>query len=134
METPQKSEVNVFVYGTLKPNFSNYAQYCADRVIGSQQAIAIGQLFNLPMGYPAMTSGDEQVYGYLLTFADERILEDLDELEDYQSDRPSSKNLYDRRQIEVFDLEQKSLGLVWAYLMTSEQIVQFDGVAIAVFT
>ncbi len=122
--------INIFVYGTLKPNYANYDQYCAAKVVNCQQAIAIGKLFNLPMGYPAMTVGNEQVQGYLLTFADDRILEDMDELEDYQSDRPKHENLYDRRQIEVFDLEQKYLGLAWAYLMTPAQIDQFGGVLI----
>ncbi len=121
--------INIFVYGTLKPNYTNYDRYCAAKVIDSQQVIAQGKLFNLPMGYPAMTVGNGKVQGYLLTFADDHILEDLDELEDYRSDRPSYENLYDRRQIEVFDLEQKSLGLAWAYLMNLEQVVQFGGVA-----
>ena len=121
--------INIFVYGTLKPNYANYDRYCVDQVIARQHAIAIGALFNLPMGYPAMTVGNAKVQGYLLTFADDLILESLDELEDYQRDRPSHQNLYDRREIEVFDLEQQSLGLAWAYLMQPEQIIQFGGVA-----
>ena len=121
--------INIFVYGTLKPNYTNYDRYCADQVIDRQQAIAIGKLFNLPMGYPAMTVGNAKVQGYLLTFADDLILESLDELEDYQRDRPSHQNLYDRREVEVFDLEKKPLGLAWAYLMQPEQIIQFGGVA-----
>ena len=66
----------VFVYGTLKPNNSNYQQYCATKVISSQPAIALGQIFALPMGYPAMIEGNDQVQGYLLTFADSNILDE----------------------------------------------------------
>ncbi len=121
---------HVFVYGTLKPDEANYAKYCAGKVITMQQAIAFGELSALPMGYPAMTIGARRVHGYLLSFRDMSILEQLDELEDYQSDRPQSENLYDRQQIEIFDLAEKSLGLAWAYLMTLEQVTKFGGITL----
>ncbi|NMF57825.1 gamma-glutamylcyclotransferase family protein [Pseudanabaena yagii] len=120
---------NVFVYGTLKPHESNYAAYCAGKAIAQQQAIAYGELFALPMGYPAMISGHSPVKGYLLSFPDTSILESLDELEDYQSTRPDSENLYNRYEIEVFDLERNSLGLAWAYFMTLEKVITFGGIA-----
>lgn len=121
---------HVFVYGTLKPDEANYAKYCAGKVITMQQATAFGELSVLPMGYPAMTIGDRQVHGYLLSFRDMSILVHLDELEDYQSDRTQSENLYDRQQIEIFDLAEKSLGLAWAYLMTLEQVTKFGGITL----
>ena len=121
---------NVFVYGTLKPNQANYAEYCANKAIAQQQAIAYGELFALPMGYPAMTIGNSHVHGYLLSFSDASILESLDQLEDYQGDRASHENLYDRRLIEVFDLQGESLGIVWAYLMELTQITKFAGIAL----
>jgi gamma-glutamylcyclotransferase (GGCT)/AIG2-like uncharacterized protein YtfP len=120
---------NVFVYGTLKPNEANYAEYCAGKAIAQQQAIAYGELFALPMGYPAMTVGNAQVHGYLLSFSDASILESLDELEEYQSDRASHENLYDRRLIEVFDLQGESLGMAWAYFMELAQVTKFVGIA-----
>jgi len=118
---------HVFVYGTLKPNQSNYIAYCAGKAIAQQQAIAYGELFALPMGYPAMTIGNMQIYGYLLTFPDDIILEEMDGLEDYQSDQATSENLYNRQKIETFDLAGNSLGLAWAYLMTKEQVIKFAG-------
>ena len=72
-----------------------------------------------------MIIGKSQVHGYLLSFRDDSILEYLDELEDYQSDRAFAENLYNRQQIEVFDLERKSLGVAWVYLMTLAQIAKF---------
>ena len=75
-----------------------------------------------------MIEGNDQVQGYLLTFADSNILESLDQLEDYQSDRPASENLYTRQRIEVFTPTGDALGLAWAYLMTDEQVSQFQGV------
>jgi gamma-glutamylcyclotransferase (GGCT)/AIG2-like uncharacterized protein YtfP len=127
--SPSPDRCHIFVYGTLKPNEANYDQYCAGKVIAQQQAIAYGELFALPMGYPAMTIGNRQIYGYLLTFPDVSILEAMDGLEDYQSDRTTSENLYDRQKIETFDLAGSSLGLAWAYLMTKEQVSKFVGIA-----
>jgi gamma-glutamylcyclotransferase (GGCT)/AIG2-like uncharacterized protein YtfP len=120
---------HIFVYGTLKPHESNYAAYCEGKAIAQQQAIAYGELFALPMGYPAMISGNSSVKGYLLSFPDASILESLDELEDYQSTRPNSENLYNRYEIEVFDLESNSLGFAWAYFMTLEKVLKFGGIA-----
>lgn len=126
-------QCHVFVYGTLKPNQANFEQYCAGKVIAQQQAIAYGELFILPMGYPAMIAGNSPIYGHLLTFSDDSILESLDELEDYQSDRVSienlADNLYNRQQIEVFDIQGMSLGKAWAYFMTSIQVITFDGIS-----
>ena len=75
-----------------------------------------------------MIKGNDQVQGYLLTFANSNILESLDQLEDYQSDRPAAENLYTRQKIEVFTPTGDSLGLAWAYLMTSDQVIQFQGI------
>ena len=123
---------HVFVYGTLKPNQANFEQYCAGKVIAMQQAIAYGELFVLPMGYPAMIVGNSPVYGYLLSFNDDSVLESLDELEDYQSDHASienlDENLYNRQQIEVFDMQGMLLGKAWAYFMTSSQVIKFGGI------
>ncbi|MBE9056610.1 gamma-glutamylcyclotransferase [Sphaerospermopsis sp. LEGE 08334] len=119
--------MNVFVYGTLKPGESNY-YLCENYVIAAKQAIASGKLFNLPMVYPAMTLGDGKVYGYLLSFPDSQILPALDDLEDYESTRPMSKNLYNRQSIEIFDLDGLSLGWAWVYLMTLERVDKLSGI------
>jgi gamma-glutamylcyclotransferase (GGCT)/AIG2-like uncharacterized protein YtfP len=97
-------------------------------VIAAKQAIASGKLFNLPMVYPAMTLGDGKVYGYLLSFPDSQILPALDDLEDYESTRPMSKNLYNRQSIEIFDLDGLSLGWAWVYLMTLERVDKLSGI------
>lgn len=122
--------LRVFVYGTLKPGEMYYQQYFAGKVVSATRAIAIGELFDLPMGYPAMTSGSNLVYGYLLCLVDTDILTELDELEDYIPTRPESDNLYNRQIIEIYDAKQehKSLGLAWVYLMTKHLVHQLGGV------
>jgi gamma-glutamylcyclotransferase (GGCT)/AIG2-like uncharacterized protein YtfP len=128
--------LKVFVYGTLKPGEENYSNYCAGKVVETLPAFAIGKLFALPQGYPAMTLGDSAVYGYLLSFGDDGVLNHLDELEDYRPSRQKSKNLYNRQMIEIFDLKgngitlpqhRNSLGLAWAYLMEASLVDQLGG-------
>ncbi|MEH2145947.1 gamma-glutamylcyclotransferase family protein [Nostoc sp.] len=119
--------VRVFVYGTLKPGEANYKKYCADKIIDVKRAFAQGKLFALPMGYPAMTLGNTQVYGYLLSFSNPRILNELDLLENYQSTRQPPENLYNRQIIEVYQPQSLSLGWAWVYLMTLDQVNQLGG-------
>lgn len=122
--------LKVFVYGTLKPGESNYQQYCADKVVEAEKAIALGQLFALPVGYPAMTSGDTPVQGYLLTFADADVLQYLDELEDYDPQRSPEQNLYNRKLIETKNPTGQFLGLAWAYFMTPHRVRRLGGVLV----
>ena len=120
--------VKVFVYGTLKPGESNYAAYCAGQVTEVQAAFTSGELFDLPFDFPAMTVGDRPVYGYLLSFADPSILDELDELEDYRPERADCQNEYIRQELEIFSLEGQSLGNAWVYLMSVERAIGMGGV------
>lgn len=120
--------LKVFVYGTLKPGEENYHSYCAAKVVDAIPAIALGKLFALPMGYPAMVQGNDPVHGYLLSFLDSDILTQLDDLEDYHPERAASENLYNRQQIKAHDLQGHSLGWAWVYIMTEELASQLGGI------
>lgn len=96
----------------------------------AKRAIALGQLFDIPLGYPAMTLGERPVQGFLLTFTDPAVSIILDELEGYNPHRTAQENEYDKQQIEIYDLEGESLGLAWVYLMTSKQVQSLGGVLI----
>jgi gamma-glutamylcyclotransferase (GGCT)/AIG2-like uncharacterized protein YtfP len=119
--------IRIFVYGTLKPGEANYPKYCATKVVDVKTALTWGKLYALPQGYPAMTLGNETVWGYLLYFTDPRVLTALDELEDYQPYRDVAANLYYRQYIQTYTPTGLSLGEAWAYLMTEEQVVQLGG-------
>ncbi|MBW4523615.1 MAG: gamma-glutamylcyclotransferase [Phormidium tanganyikae FI6-MK23] len=124
--------INVFVYGTLKPDENNYF-LCADRVISSTPAIAHAYLYHLPFSYPVIVPGNAVTHGYLLTFHDRAILEILDDYEQHEPEAIASfgsDNDYERREIEVFDLKGDSIGLAWAYVMKPEQIDRLNGVLI----
>ncbi|MGA7937944.1 MAG: gamma-glutamylcyclotransferase family protein [Kovacikia sp.] len=134
--------LKVFVYGTLKPGEINYG-LCARYVVNICEAIAPGQLYALPLGYPAMIpsssapfSPQSQVHGFLLSFASPAILPILDqfeqhdpeELERYAPGQTPEQNQYERRLIEVFTPHHSALGSAWAYTMTTEQVIRLSGV------
>jgi gamma-glutamylcyclotransferase (GGCT)/AIG2-like uncharacterized protein YtfP len=131
-ELPNSSSLQgsdrVFVYGTLQPGQRYYQPYCAGFVIATQRAIAHGNLYHLPMGYPAMTPGDRPIQGYCLTFADPEVLARLDQLEGYQPGRSPQENEYQRETIEVFHPDGPSLGFVWIYRMSTERAIALGGV------
>lgn len=122
------AQTRVFVYGTLKPGEENYAAYCRDRVVFYQEGYVLGQLYDLPMGYPAMTTGDRPVYGFVISFAEPTVLNLLDELEEFDPHRPAEQNEYQRIQVEVFNLEHTSLGLAWVYVMSEQQAQRLEGI------
>lgn len=119
---------HVFVYGSLKPGERYYSQYCEGKVVAHCEAIAYGHLYDLPMGYPAMTLGDRVVHGIRLTFAEASVLRALDELEDYVEG--GLTNEYDRQLLEVFDSGGCSLGTAWMYVMPPEQVQQLQGICL----
>ncbi len=121
------SLLKVFVYGTLKPGKFNYQVHCSGKVINARAAISQGQLFSLPAGYPAMTLGEGQVHGFVLSFKEHAVLSQLDDYEDYQVGRSPQHNLYERCLIETFDLTGQSFGSAWAYLMSLERVHYLKG-------
>ncbi len=117
----------IFVYGTLKPDESAYEKYCAPYVTQAEVALMRGQLFHLPQGYPAMTAGDLWVTGALLTLRAETAISYIDQFEDYDPDRPTTSNLYQRLQRPVFSPNQQPLGTAWVYLMTTARVDALGG-------
>ncbi|MBD2741446.1 gamma-glutamylcyclotransferase [Coleofasciculus sp. FACHB-1120] len=122
------SNLQVFVYGTLKPGECNYERYCAGKVVEEERAIAFGELFSLPAGYPAMIPGSAEIHGFLLTFPDSTVLQTLDNLEGYDPHRPEAQNEYNRHQIETYNLSGQPLAMAWTYLMTPAQVRHQKGV------
>lgn len=120
--------MKVFVYGTLKPGECNYLRYCEGKVVDAGPAIARGELFALPIGYPAMVAGDGTVCGFLLCFPNSAILDDLDRLEDYHPLREPTENEYQRQEIEIFDRHLKPLGTAWAYFMLPDRVRSLGGI------
>lgn len=118
----------LFVYGTLKPNEINYQRYCAGKVLAAVPAMVYGQLYALPVGYPALVEGSDRVYGTVLSFQDPQLLAVLDVLEGYDPQRRPEQNDYQRECIEAYDGSGKAIGSVWVYRMTRQRVQQERGV------
>ncbi|WP_019506706.1 gamma-glutamylcyclotransferase [Pleurocapsa sp. PCC 7319] len=125
------SPLTVFVYGTLKPGEANYHRYCKDQVRSQNPAFTTGDLYALPVGYPAMTVGENQVQGFLLTFIDPNILTSLDRLEGYQQQRKPDLNEYYRQLVPVYNFDYQSMGKAWAYFMSLQKVKQYGGTIIS---
>ena len=129
MKSPT-STLKVFVYGTLKPREINYTRYCDRRVQSATPTYTKGILYSLPVGYPAMTEGENKVKGFVLTFSNSNILNSLDRLEGYQPQRASDLNEYYRRIVPVYNLDDEYIDRAWAYFMTLNKVKQYRGTII----
>jgi gamma-glutamylcyclotransferase (GGCT)/AIG2-like uncharacterized protein YtfP len=125
-----QAALRVFVYGTLKPGEANYSAYCEPWITSAQEAIVLGTLYDLPLGYPALAVGQSIVYGYLLTFSAPSVLLRLDELESYDPGQPDEVNEYSRSLIAVLGLDHQPIGQAWVYRMQAERIYALGGVLI----
>ena len=122
--------LRIFVYGTLKPQERYYSVYCESRVKEVRRSWVEGQLYALPLGYPAMIAAQGKVQGFLLTFSDRSVLTNLDRLEGYQSQQLPELNEYQRQKIMVYEASGKSLGEAWAYLMAFAKVKRLGGVRV----
>ncbi len=118
----------VFVYGTLKPGGCYWPGFCVGKVGPPTVAKVRGRLFHLPMGYPALVAGDaEWARGFVLDFADDPALAEVDRLEGYDPAGPPGANEYERVAVEAFRPDGTSLGQVWTYVMTETEIETLQG-------
>jgi gamma-glutamylcyclotransferase (GGCT)/AIG2-like uncharacterized protein YtfP len=123
------TEVQIFVYGTLKPGAANFDRYCGAKVVNSQRGYVAGCLYDLPLlGYPGMTHGSDRVHGFILSFHDSTILAKLDELEDYHPHRQPTENEYSRELVTTYTIDGSVYISAWAYLMTLDRIKQLGGI------
>ena len=117
----------LFVYGTLQPGEINYTRYCQGRLRTQQRAYCRGRLYALNLGYPALSWGQDRVWGYLLHFINTWDLQALDQLEDYQPGRSASANEYQRFLITTYNPGDQPLETAWVYRMAPERIRHHQG-------
>ena len=113
----------LFTYGTLKRGFQNHHRIFGGYDIKITPAWTYGKLYDL--GYfPALTEGNNKVYGELIEFDNLEILRRVDYLEGFRCvNHPH--NYYERRMVEVF-VNNKTVK-AWVYVLSDEQIKQYDG-------
>ena len=118
----------VFVYGTLKKGFSNHNRILAGYDVKITPAWTYGELYDLGLGFPAMTEGNLKVYGDLLEFNDLKIIHRIDMLEGFKG-FDSPYNFYKRTEIKVYN--DKYSTTAWAYLLEKERILDSNGLLIS---
>lgn len=118
------TDTRVFVYGTLKPGGFYWPKFCEGKVERFWKARAKGQIFHLPVNYPAVHfGGDDWVYGFVLELGDAQTLRGFDQLEGFDPGSPSdSRNDYFRKRIEVERIDSGDCIEVWSYEMGLEKI------------
>ena len=120
-------DLNVFVYGTLKPGGHYWPQFCEGKVAHHRPAKIQGALYDLHVGYPGLClQGQDWVHGYLLELKDSVHLDGLDYLEGYAPNRPESENEYNRVRVPCYDEAGAPLGEVWAYEITATALAKHD--------
>ena len=113
----------LFTYGTLKRGFQNHHRIFSDYDIKVTPAWTYGKLYDLGC-FPALTDGNNKVYGELIEFDNPAILKRVDYLEGYRGEN-NSYNFYDRRETQVFT--DKNEVIAWAYFLNKSKIIEFDG-------
>ncbi len=131
-EMENEDDLAVFVYGTLMPGGSAWAERCEGRVVEMRRARVRGRLYALNAGYPAVDDERQTrgiaaatdlgwVQGWRLVLRDAGVLAGLDKWEGYLEGRAYSDNEYNRTRVvcykeddtEVVPPEEKS-GLAGA--------------------
>jgi len=113
----------LFVYGSLKFGEINHDRIFGGFDIKVTPAWTYGKLYDL--GYfPALTEGNNKVYGELIEFDDPEILMKIDMLEGYRG-KESSFNFYERREMQVFS--DKEEFTAWAYFLRKYKVIDADG-------
>ena len=113
----------LFVYGSLKFGEMNHDRIFGGFDIKVTPAWTYGKLYDLGC-FPALTDGNNKVYGELIEFDNPAILKRVDYLEGYRGEN-NSYNFYDRRETQVFT--DKNEVTAWAYILNKSKIIEFDG-------
>ena len=128
-DSPTATPFRVFVYGTLMPGERYYRVICAGRTTAEIPAKIRARLYHLPepRNYPGIVEGDDWVLGWILEFNDHALMLALDELEDYDPDRPASANEYSKLQVQTYSREGNPIALADAYFMSEQRIADYRG-------
>ncbi|MEM0967257.1 MAG: gamma-glutamylcyclotransferase family protein [Verrucomicrobiota bacterium] len=122
------SDLRVFVYGTLKPGGRYWPAYCEGKVATVRDASVNGRLYELSVGYPALTlGGDERVEGCVLEFLHADGLRGLDFLEGFNPLQPNAPGTeYTRCRTKALIGGEEASG-IWTYVMSEERIQRAGG-------
>lgn len=118
----------IFVYGSLLQDFWNHDRVLKNRVRSIEKGTIVGDLYHLPAGYPAITSGENRIYGEVCTLSHPKHLKSIDLLEGYSGD--PKIDLY-KREKRTVTLKDGSTTECWVYVYVDENYVKRKGKYIA---
>lgn len=116
----------LFVYGTLKPGQWAFDQFCRGQVIALTPALVRGRLYQLSLGYPALSREPGWVQGVRLNLARQDSLAAIDAFEEYDPRCPA-QSPYQRRWQPIYRLDRTPLSQAWVYTMELNQIQTYGG-------
>ena len=114
----------IFVYGSLLKDFWNHDRVLKNRVRSIEKGTIQGELYHLPAGYPAITSGENLVHGEICTLSHNKHLKSIDLLEGYTGDEKI--DLYTREKRTV-TLQDGSTTDCWVYIYMHPDYVRRKG-------
>ena len=113
----------LFTYGTLKRGFQNHHRIFGGYDIKITPAWTYGKLYDLGC-FPALTQGNNKVYGELIEFDNLEILNRVDYLEGFRCvNHPH--NYYERREVDVFVGDDTVKA--WVYVLNENQVKRYGG-------
>ncbi|MEO4053238.1 gamma-glutamylcyclotransferase family protein [Solibacillus sp. CAU 1738] len=126
--------INLFVYGSLREGFFNYNKYLDGKVIEKKDAkLENMKLYHLPYkGYPALTSGEDTVFGEILVLSEEHYedtMNAIDKMEGFISEK-NPENEYDKVILEVENLHTNEKEKCFVYFYNKDNDHLFEDKAI----
>lgn len=116
----------IFVYGSLREGMYNHKKYLEHRVSKSELAYVKGQLYSLKgKAYPALLPGNDWIVGEIFTIADTKVLQELDELEEWYGEG-NVENEYNKTFMDVFDKDKQYLDTLPVYTFNMEKPAHQD--------
>ena len=102
-------QYNLFVYGSLRPNFFNFEKYLEGKTLDIKPAVLKNMdLYHMPYkGYPAITKGTGVVVGEIITVKDyDSTVKAIDIMEGFLGEN-NPNNEYHKILLEVNHLNSK---------------------------
>ena len=126
------SNINIFVYGSLREGFFNYDKYLDGKVLENTPACLKGMhLYHMPYkGYPAILPGDGKVLGEIIRVTDyDNTIKAIDDMEGFLgTDNPD--NEYNKILLEVENLTTREKENCYVYFYNKDRDLIFDEKAI----
>lgn len=115
-------QYNLFVYGSLRPNFFNFEKYLEGKTLDIKPAVLKNMdLYHMPYkGYPAITKGTGVVVGEIITVKDyDSTVKAIDIMEGFLGEN-NPNNEYHKILLEVNHLNSNKKEKCYTYFYNAD--------------